>query len=158
MKVVILCGGKGTRLREETEYRPKPMVEIGGRPIVWHIMQNYAAYGFTEFVLALGYKSNVIKDYFLQHKYMHNDFSVDLGDGTITSHMKAQQYNWKVTLADTGEETLKGARIARIARYLDGEAFMVTYGDGVANINVSELLDFHKTFDPRFFCQSRQSD
>ncbi|GAX62922.1 glucose-1-phosphate cytidylyltransferase [Candidatus Scalindua japonica] len=144
MKVVILCGGKGTRLREETEYRPKPMVEIGGKPILWHIMRGYSYYGCDDFVLSLGYKSFCIKEYFLQFKHLHNDFTIQLGTGQITDHLKEGIMDWKVTMADTGEETLKGARIARIKHHLDGEPFMVTYGDGVGNINIEELLAFHK--------------
>ena len=143
MKVVILCGGKGTRLREETAYTPKPMVEIGGRPILWHIMHTYARHGFNEFVLALGFQGRVIKEYFLQHRHMHNDVTVNLADGTLTTHAADNQYEWTVTLVDTGEETLKGGRLARVARYLDGDRFMLTYGDGVADIDISKLLAFH---------------
>ena len=143
MKVVILCGGQGTRLHEETEYKPKPMVEIGGRPTLWHIMQIYAHYGFTDFVLALGYKGYIIKEYFLNYQFMHNDFTVHLGDGTVTTHHNNRQHNLTVTLADTGQEALKGARIARVARYLDGGRFMLTYGDGVADVDLRRLLSFH---------------
>ncbi|MDA2932763.1 glucose-1-phosphate cytidylyltransferase [Acidobacteria bacterium AH-259-D05] len=144
MKVVILCGGLGSRLREETEYKPKPMVEIGGRPMLWHIMQIYARCGFTEFVLALGYKSHVIKEYFLNYQYMHNDFTVHLADGAVNAHLDGQQQNWIVTLVETGNEALKGARVARVAHYLDGEHFMVTYGDGVADVDINRLLTFHR--------------
>lgn len=144
MKVVILCGGLGTRLHEETEYKPKPMVEIGGHPILWHIMKTYAQYGFTDFVLALGYKSHMIKDYFLNYQLIHNDFTVHLGTGKVTPHQHNYQHDWTVTLADTGQDALKGARIARVAQYLDGESFMVTYGDGVANVDIKRLLDFHR--------------
>lgn len=143
MKVVILCGGKGTRLREETEYKPKPMVEIGGRPILWHIMKNYAHYGFTDFVLALGYRGQVIKDYFLNYQLNHSDFTVHLGTGAVTTHLDDHREDWTVTLADTGEETLKGARLARLAPYLEGERFMFTYGDGVADVPLDRLLSFH---------------
>ena len=144
MKVVILCGGQGTRLREETEYKPKPMVEVGGRPIVWHIMQTYAHHGFNRFVLALGFKGYVIKEYFLNHRYMHNDVTVQLADGSVTIHPNQDQLDWTVTMADTGEKSLKGARIARAARHLDGERFMVTYGDGVSDVDISRLLAFHR--------------
>ena len=144
MKVVILCGGQGTRLREETEYKPKPMVEVGGRPIVWHVMQTYAHHGFKQFVLALGFKGNVIKEYFLNHRHMHNDVTVQLTDGSVTIHPSQDQLDWAVTMADTGEKTLKGARIARVARHLDGERFMVTYGDGVSDVDISRLLAFHR--------------
>lgn len=143
MKVVILCGGKGTRLREETEYKPKPMVEIGGRPILMHIMQTFADYGHTDFVLALGYKGNVIKEHFLNYTHMNSDFVVHLGDGTVSTFPKNPKHDWTVTLADTGDEALKGARVARIARYLDGERFMLTYGDGVADVDIARLLRFH---------------
>lgn len=144
MKIVILCGGRGTRLREETEYKPKPMVEIGGKPILWYIMQIYARHGFIDFVLALGYKGHVIREFFLNYEFMHNDCTVDLGTGTVTSHRNAHPCNWTVTLADTGENALKGSRIARLARYLAGERFMVTYGDGIADVDISRLLAFHR--------------
>ncbi|MCH7562969.1 MAG: glucose-1-phosphate cytidylyltransferase [Gemmatimonadetes bacterium] len=145
MKVVILCGGQGTRLREETEYKPKPMVEIGGRPILWHIMQIYHRCGFNEFVLALGYKGDTIKEYFLNYRYMNSDFTIELGDGVVTTHCDdTTEHNWSVTLVDTGQDALKGARIARVRRYLDGDRFMVTYGDGVADVDLRRLLTFHE--------------
>ena len=144
MKVLILCGGKGTRLHEETEYKPKPMVEIGGRPILWHIMRIYARFGFTEFVLALGHKGDSVKEYFLNFHKMQNDFTVDLGDGAVTTHVDGYQYNWTVTLVDTGQNALKGARIARAAKYLDGDRFLLTYGDGVGDVDVDRLLAFHR--------------
>ncbi len=143
MKVVILCGGKGTRLREETEFKPKPMVEIGGRPVLWHIMSLYARHGYREFVLPLGYKGEVIKRYFHDYAARHADFTVDLASGRITRHESSPLPDWKVTLCDTGEDTLKGARIKRVARHLDGERFMVTYGDGVADVDLNALLAFH---------------
>ena len=144
MKVVILCGGKGTRLYEETAYRPKPMVEIGGKPILWHIMQGYAKYGFTDFVLALGYKGDSIKEYFLKYHHMQNDLTVSLGDGSVTTQANGHQDDWTVTLVDTGDTALKGARIARVSRYIDGERFMVTYGDGVGDVDIRRLLEFHE--------------
>jgi len=144
MKIVILCGGLGTRLREETAYRPKPMVEVGGFPILWHIMNIYSYYGYNEFVLALGYKGEMIKEYFLNHRYMHNDFTVQLADGSVTIHPNHRQPNLTVTLADTGEEALKGARVARVARYLEGDRFMVTYGDGIGDVNINRLMAFHR--------------
>jgi glucose-1-phosphate cytidylyltransferase len=147
MKVVILCGGKGTRLREETEFRPKPMVEIGGRPILWHIMKLYAHYGFDEFVLCLGYKGAMIKEYFLNYDSMLNDFTLTVGGRTkptITFHDNDEQHNFMVTLADTGEDTLTAGRLMRIQRYVDADTFMVTYGDGVADVNIPELLAFHR--------------
>jgi len=145
MKVVILCGGRGTRLREETEYRPKPMVVIGGRPILWHIMKIYAHYGFKDFILCLGYKRNMIKEYFLNYEAMNNDFTVQLGNHNgIQFHSGHQERNWRVTLADTGEEAQTGARIKRIEKYIDGNLFMLTYGDGVCNVNIKDLVEYHR--------------
>ena len=143
MKVVILCGGKGTRLREETEFKPKPMVEIGGRPIIWHIMARYARYGFKDFVLPLGYKGEVIKEYFYNYKARNTDFTVDLRTGDCAMHGAAAEVDWRVSLCDTGQETLKGGRIKRVAPRIAGERFMVTYGDGVADIDIGKLVDFH---------------
>jgi glucose-1-phosphate cytidylyltransferase len=146
MKVVILCGGLGTRLREETEYRPKPMVEIGGRPILWHIMKIYAHYGFRDFVLCLGYRGGVIKEYFLNYEAMNNDFTICLGKKTqIYFNGAHAEQDFHVTLADTGLETMTGGRVKRVEKYIDGDAFMVTYGDGVADINVAKLVEFHRT-------------
>lgn len=144
LKIVILCGGKGTRLQGEGEYKPKPMMEIGQRPMLWHIMQTYAHFGYSDFVLALGFKASVIKEYFLNHRYVHNDLTVHLAKGDVTVHPKDRQYDWSVTMVDTGENTLKGGRIARVKEYLDGERFMVTYGDGVANLDIDKLLEFHE--------------
>lgn len=144
MKVVILAGGLGTRLREETEFRPKPMVEIGGRPILWHIMKIYAAYGFCEFVICLGYKGEVIRDYFLNYQSRHCDFTVTLGCGRIQVHSNHAEDGWRVTLADTGEKSMTGGRIKRIARYAGGSTFMATYGDGVADIDIGRLAEFHR--------------
>jgi glucose-1-phosphate cytidylyltransferase len=145
MKVVILCGGIGTRLREETEFRPKPMVDIGGRPILWHIMKIYAHHGFHDFVLCLGYRGTMIKDYFLQYEAMNNDFTISLGRRSqIWYHGDHTEQDFNVTLADTGQETMTGGRVRRIQRYIDGDTFMVTYGDGVADVNIRHLLDFHK--------------
>jgi len=145
MKVVILCGGMGTRLKEETEFKPKPMVMIGNRPILWHIMKIYASYGHTEFVLCLGYKGEMIKQYFYHYEIMANDFQVTLGkrDAIKIFHNHGER-NWQILLADTGEKTLKGGRLKRIERYVDTENFMVTYGDGVADINIEELAAFHQ--------------
>jgi len=146
MKVVILCGGKGTRLREETEYRPKPMVRIGDKPILWHIMKIYAHYGFKDFIICLGYKGDMIKEYFLNYEAMSNDFTIPLGNyNNIQIHSNHQERDWFVTLADTGEEAQTGARVKRIEKYIDGDLFMLTYGDGVANINIKELLEYHKS-------------
>ncbi len=143
-KVVILCGGQGTRLREETEYIPKPLVKIGSKPILWHIMKTYARYGFKDFILCLGYKGEKIKEYFFNYKILYNDFTIELGKQKIETHNLQEDGDWKVTLIDTGENTLKGARIKRIEKYINSDVFMVTYADGVANININELLEFHK--------------
>ena len=145
MKVVILCGGKGTRLREETEFRPKPMLPIGERPILWHIMKTYAAHGFNEFVLCLGYKGDMIKEYFRNYLWMAGDVSLQLGrDPSVYFHDQHGAETWKVTLADTGEDTMTGGRIKRIRRYLDGdEEFFLTYGDGVGNVDITASLEFH---------------
>ncbi|MFA5034365.1 MAG: glucose-1-phosphate cytidylyltransferase [Candidatus Margulisiibacteriota bacterium] len=144
-KVVILCGGKGTRMREETEVRPKPLVEIGGRPILWHIMKGYAHYGFNEFVLCLGYKGGMIKDYFYHYNVLMNDFTIKLdGKREVTYHNQADEVDWKVTLVDTGLNSLKGARIKQIEKYIDGDQFLLTYGDGIADVEVNDLIAFHK--------------
>ena len=141
MKVVILCGGRGTRLREETEIRPKPLVEVGNRPILWHIMKIYSHYGFNDFVLCLGYKGDLIKDYFLNYEAMNNDFTINLGNrNNISFHNAHLEKDWNVTLVDTGAHTQTGARIKKIEEYIDGETFMVTYGDGVGNVDIIKLL------------------
>ena len=146
MKVVILCGGQGTRLREETEFRPKPMVEIGGRPILWHIMKTYAQAGFREFILCLGYRGNIIKDYFLNYEAMNNDFTVALGRlNQIQYHGAHEEQDFRVTLADTGQESQTGGRLKRVQKYVGNEPFMLTYGDGVADVNLHALIDFHKS-------------
>jgi glucose-1-phosphate cytidylyltransferase len=146
MKVVVLCGGSGTRLREETEFRPKPMVDIGGRPILWHIMKTYAHYGFTDFVLCLGYKGHAIKEYFLNYEAMNNDFTICMGEKSkIQYHDQHGEQGFTVTLADTGAESMTGGRIARIQRYIDGETFLLTYGDGVADVDVRRLFEFHQS-------------
>lgn len=143
-KVVILCGGMGTRLKEETEFRPKPLVEIGGWPILWHIMKIYAHYGFTSFVLCLGYKGSMIKEYFLNYEYVAHDFTLTLGPSReVSFHGSSDEKDWVVTFADTGLHTNTGGRIHRIQGYIDGEHFLVTYGDGVANIDIVELFRFH---------------
>lgn len=142
--VVILCGGAGTRLAEQTETRPKPLVEIGGRPIVWHIMKHYARYGFTEFVLALGYKGDQIKRYFLGYNAVWQDITVDLRDGS-TRPIAGNREPWTVHLVDTGESTLTGGRLKQLESLISGGTFMLTYGDGVSNVRVDELLDFHRS-------------
>ena len=146
MKVVILCGGQGTRLREETEYRPKPLVEIGGRPILWHIMKLFAHHGFRDFVMCLGYRGNTIKDYFLNYEAMNNDFTMCLGRlHQIAYHGAHHEQDFRVTLADTGLDTMTGGRVARVRRYIEADTFMVTYGDGVADVDIRGLLTFHHT-------------
>lgn len=143
MKVVILAGGLGTRLSEETTIKPKPMVEIGGNPILWHIMKIYSHYGFNDFIICLGYKGYLIKEWF-SHYYLHHcDVTFDLGANSIQYHQSKGE-NWRVTLVDTGEETMTGGRIKRIKDYVGGETFMMTYGDGVADIDVPKLVKYHK--------------
>ena len=145
MKAVILCGGLGTRMREETEFRPKPMVEVGGRPVLWHIMKTYAHYGITEFVLCTGYKGEMIKEYFLNYEARNNDFTIQLGaTHEIEFHNKHDESNWKVTVADTGASTQTAGRIKAVQQYVGDEPFCVTYGDGVANIDINALLAQHK--------------
>ena len=146
MRVVILCGGKGTRLREETEYRPKPLVEVGGRPILWHIMKSYAHYGFNDFVLCLGYRGNMIKEYFLNYEAMNNDFTICLGQKSHVHFNEAHmEQDFRVTLADTGQETMTGGRIHRIRHYLGQDPeFFLTYGDCVGNIDIKGALQFHR--------------
>lgn len=142
MKTIIMCGGKGTRLREETAVKPKPMVEIGGRPILWHIMSIYSRFGYRDFILPLGYKGEVIKRYFYEYQALHSDFTVNLKSGNVDIHENFRE-DWTITLCDTGQETLKGGRLKRVAKYIDGDRFMVTYGDGVADIDIGKLIDFH---------------
>ncbi len=145
MQVVILCGGRGTRMEHETEFRPKPMVPIGGKPILWHIMKIYAAYGHKDFILCLGYKGEVIKRYFLDYEAMSRDFTITLGDThKIEFHDGHDEENFRVTLADTGLETNTGGRIKRIEKYIQGDTFLATYGDGVADIDLHALLRYHR--------------
>lgn len=145
MPVMILCGGQGSRLREETEYRPKPMVEIGGRPMLWHIMKIYAAHGFTRFIVLTGYKGHVIKDYFLNYDTLHRDFTITLGSGTpVQLHGGHDASGWTVTVLDTGLDTMTGARIRRAMPYVDADRFMVTYGDGVADLDINALVTHHR--------------
>lgn len=143
MKTIILSGGFGTRISEETETRPKPMVEIGGRPILWHIMKIYAHYGFNDFVLALGYKADYIKKYFLEYVNYSGNLTVQIRNGK-TQVLQREQDEWTIHLEDTGLDTLTGGRIKKLASWVKNEPFMVTYGDGVANVNIKELLEFHK--------------
>jgi glucose-1-phosphate cytidylyltransferase len=145
MKVVILCGGQGTRLREETEFRPKPLVEIGGRPILWHIMKTYAQAGFRDFVLCLGYRGNMIKEYFLNYEAMNNDFTICLGEKNRISYQGLhEEQDFHVTLADTGQETMTGGRLKRIRKYIGDEPFLPTYGDGLADVNVKSVIEYHE--------------
>jgi glucose-1-phosphate cytidylyltransferase len=145
MKVVILCGGQGTRLREETEYRPKPMVEVGGKPILWHIMKIYAHYGFREFILCLGYRGNIIKEYFLNYEAMNNDFTICLGrESHLDFNGQHEEQDFRVTLVDTGLHSMTGGRIKRIQKYISEDSFMVTYGDGLADIDIPSLLACHE--------------
>ena len=145
MKVVILCGGAGTRIREETEFRPKPMVNIGPYPILWHIMKYYSQFGCKEFVLALGYKGDMIKNYFCHYELMNNDVTIELGQPEKTCiHYAHDEAGWKITLADTGEKSLKGARLKKVEKYIVGDTFMMTYGDGIADVDIGKLLAFHK--------------
>jgi glucose-1-phosphate cytidylyltransferase len=145
MQVVILCGGYGTRLREETEFRPKPLIEVGGRPVLWHIMKLYAHYGIRDFVICLGYRGNMIKEYFLNYEAMNNDLTICLGkSNTITYHEAHDEQDFNVTLVDTGLDVMTGGRIKRIEKYITNDSFMVTYGDGIADINIHQLLEFHR--------------
>jgi len=147
MQAIILCGGLGTRLKEETEFRPKPMVKIGTRPILWHIMKIYASYGIKDFILALGYKGDMIKEYFYHYELMDNDITIELGKpgNQIIHQCNVNETGWKITLVNTGEKTLKGARLKKVEKYLSGDEVMVTYGDGVADINLDALLTFHRS-------------
>lgn len=144
MKVVIFAGGLGTRIAEETDTRPKPMVEIGGKPILWHIMKVYSSYGFDEFIICLGYKGFLIKEYFMQY-YLHNsDITIELGNNKLDVHYTAVE-SFKVTLVDTGLSTKTAGRLKRVQKYIGNEDFMLTYGDGLADINLEELLTFHQS-------------
>lgn len=142
MKVVILAGGLGTRLSEETELKPKPMVEIGGKPILWHIMKTYSHYGFNEFVILTGYKSHVIKDYFINYYTRYSDITVDMAYNTVEVH-KTRHEPWKVTMLYTGQNTMTGGRIKRAQEYVGREPFLLTYGDGVSDVNIKDVLKSH---------------
>lgn len=144
IQTVILCGGVGYRLKEETEFKPKPMVEVGGKPILWHIMKIYSHYGFNDFIIALGYKGNLIKDYFANIKYYDGDFTLDTSSHKIKHHKNSSPDKFKITFVDTGAESLTGERVRVLKKYIHSENFMVTYGDGVADINISDLYRFHK--------------
>lgn len=144
MKVILLAGGFGTRLSEYTDVVPKPMVPIGGRPILWHIMRSYAYFGHKDFYLALGYKAEVIKSYFLNYRSLNADFSVDLASGNVTPH-QLDEVDWKVTLVHTGDQSMTGGRVKRMQKFIGGETCMLTYGDGVADIDLDKLLAFHRS-------------
>lgn len=145
MKVVILCGGLGTRLREETEFRPKPMVPVGGRPILWHIMKTYAAHGHKEFILCLGYKGEVIKEYFRNYNWNTSDVTLRLSaTPEIKYHGSHSEEDWTVTLVDTGQETLTGGRIQRVLPFVGDDTFLLSYGDGLSDTNISATIEFHK--------------
>lgn len=144
MKVLILAGGLGSRLSEETIIKPKPMVELGGRPILWHIMKIYSTYGYNEFIILCGYKGYMIKEFFANYYRHRSDLTVDLVNNSISYH-KNHCEPWKVTLIDTGVETMTGGRIKRVQEYVDNEPFMLTYGDGVADIDIQKLVEFHKS-------------
>ncbi len=146
MRAIILCGGQGTRLREETEYKPKPLVDVGGRPIVWHIMKLYAAHGVRSFILCLGYKGHMIKEYFLNYRVMTNDVTLKLGqEREIAFHDYHEEEQFEVTLADTGQDAMTGSRVKQVQRYVPDDTVLVTYGDGLADVNVTELLEFHRS-------------
>ena len=144
--VVIFCGGQGTRMKEETEFRPKPMVTLGGKPILWHIMKIYSHYGFNNFIIALGYKGDYIKNYFLNQEYLENDFQINTKTGKKILHKNTRRKKdeFNITFVDTGLETPTGDRLIKVKKYLKSDVFMVTYGDGISDINISDLLNFHK--------------
>ena len=144
MKVIILAGGFGTRLSEYTESLPKPMVRIGGKPILWHIMKTYAHFGHTDFYVALGYKAELIKEYFLHYRTLNADFTVDLGTGIVNSH-QLDEVDWKVTLVNTGQNSMTGGRVKRMKHYIGNETCLLTYGDGLSDIDLDQLITFHKS-------------
>lgn len=144
MKTIILAGGWGSRLGQLTERLPKPMIQIGNKPILWHIMYSYSTFGYNDFIIALGVKSQIIKEYFYNFNEWNEDFTINIKSGEIKFHNQKSKIDWKVTLVDTGINTLKGGRIKRIEKYLDNNINMLTYGDGIADVNISELVEFHK--------------
>lgn len=157
MKVLILAGGYGTRISEESDIKPKPMIEIGGKPIIWHIMKHYSSYGFNEFVLLLGYKSYVVKEYFANY-YLHNsDVTIDTAKKSIEVHNNYSE-NWKITLLETGLDTMTGGRVKRAKDYIGNEPFFLTYGDGVSDVNIKELLAFHKKHGKKITMTSIQPE
>lgn len=157
MKVLILAGGYGTRISEESDIKPKPMIEIGGKPIIWHIMKHYSAHGFNEFVLLLGYKSYVIKEYFANY-YLHNsDVTIDTAKKSIEVHNNYSE-NWKITLLETGLDTMTGGRVKRAKDYIGDEPFLLTYGDGVSDVDIKELVAFHKNHGHKITMTSIQPE
>ena len=142
--VVILCGGAGTRLREETEFKPKPLVTIGDMPVLWHIMKIYSSQGYRDFILCLGYKGRLIKEFFLNHPWATNDLTLDLKTGRRTIHQAGPAEDWRITFAETGDGTPTGGRVAKIQKYVKSDTFMVTYGDGLANVDLGALVRFHR--------------
>jgi len=144
IQTVILCGGIGYRLKEETEFKPKPMVEVGGRPILWHIMKIYAHWGFNNFIIALGYRGNQIIDYFVNKKFYDGNFTLNTSKGRVKHHKNNQNDHFKITFVDTGQESLTGERVRRLKKHIKHDEFMVTYGDGLADIDLSALIKFHK--------------
>lgn len=143
MKVVILAGGLGTRLTEETELKPKPMVEVGGRPILWHIMKTYSHWGYNDFIVLTGYKSHVIKDYFINYYTRYSDITVDMANNSVEIHQHRNE-PWKVTMLYTGQDTMTGGRLKKAQEYIENETFLMTYGDGVCDVNINKLVEFHK--------------
>ncbi len=145
--VVIFCGGQGSRMKEETEFRPKPMVSLGGKPILWHIMKIYAHYGFNDFIIALGYKGDYIKDYFINEEYLANDFAINTktGEKKLYKENNRKRDDFNITFVDTGLETLTGERLLKVKKYIDSDVFMVTYGDGISNIDINTLIEYHKS-------------
>lgn len=147
MKAVILCGGKGTRMREETEYRPKPLVLVGGKPILWHIMKLYSSYGINDFILCVGYKGDMIKQYFMEMYWRNNDFTLHInGESKIEYHTKEEE-KWNITIIDTGLETQTAGRLKKVEKYINEDEFMFTYGDGLSDVNLNELLKYHHEKD-----------
>ena len=157
MKVLLLAGGFGTRLSEETDLRPKPMVEIGGKPILWHIMKTYAEYGYSDFLILLGYKGYLIKEYFANYFLHQSDVTIDTSNGQMEIHNNFSE-NWKVTLIDTGLNSMTGTRIKKVEQYIGNEPFMLTYGDGVSDINIKDLVKFHKSHGKALTMTSAQPD
>lgn len=143
LDAIILCGGLGTRLREETEFKPKPMVEIGGRPVLWHIMKHYHSFGIKNFILCLGYKGDAIRDYFLNYHYRNSDFTIDFSTGDVETLTNTYREDWRVVMVETGRDTLTGSRIKRALKYVRNDIFMTTYGDGVSNLDLKALLETH---------------